>query len=126
MKYILLNEYKKPLYEVEIIVKSTDLGEYVEVKSNVDIILYSSKLLSLDKTLQRRFIEDMSVLCEIEDWVNNHFLPKLRKKLKQENSPNYLDTEYEKKLICIKVGTKVMETYAKYGLNYKDDISKGE
>ena len=96
MKYILLNEYKKPLYEVEIIVKSTDLGEYVEVKSNVDIILYSSKLLSLEKTLQRRFIEDMSVLCEIEDWVNNHFLPKLRKKLKQENSPNYLDTEYEK------------------------------
>ena len=126
MKYILLNEYKKPLYEVEIIIKSTDLGEYVEVKSNVDIILYSSKLLSLDKTLQRRFIEDMSVLCEIEDWVNNHFLLKLRKKLKQENSPNYLDSEYEKKLVCIKLGTKVMETAAKYGLNYKDDISKGE
>ena len=126
MKYILLNEYKKPLYEVEIIVKSTDLGEYVEVKSNVDIILYSSKLLSLEKTLQRRFIEDMSVLCGIEEWVNNHFLPKLRKKLKQENSSNYLDSEYEKKLTCIKVGTKVMETAAKYGLNYKDDISKGE
>ena len=67
MKYILLNEYKNTLYEVEIIIKSTDLGEYVEVKSNVDIILYSSKLLSLDKILQRRFIEDMSVLCEIED-----------------------------------------------------------
>ena len=80
MKYILLNEYKKPLYEVEIIVKSTDLGEYVEVKSNVDIILYSSKLLSLDKILQRRFIEDMSVLCKIEDWVNNHFLQKKKKK----------------------------------------------
>ena len=40
MKYILLNEYKKPLYEVEIIVKYTDIGEYVEVKYNVDIILY--------------------------------------------------------------------------------------
>ena len=126
MKYILLNEYKKPLYEVEIIIKSTDLGEYVEVKSNVDIILYSSKLLSLEKTLQRRFIEDMSVLCEIDDWVNNHFLPKLRKKLKQENSPNYLDTEYEKKITYSKVGLKVMETAAKYGLNYKEDISKGE
>ena len=126
MKYILLNEYKKPLYDVEIIIKSTDLGEYVEVKSNVDIILYSSKLLSLEKSLQRRFIEDMSVLSEIEDWVNNHFLPKLRKKLKQEKSPNYLDSEYEKKLTCIKIGTKVMEAAVKYGLNYKDDISKGE
>lgn len=126
MKFILLNEYKKPLYCVEIIIKSTSLDDYIEVKSNLNILLYSSKLLSLDKSLQRRFIEDISTLCEIKEWVNDHFLPKLRKKLKEENSQNYLEIDYEKKIICSKVALKVNETAVKYGLNFKEELSRGE
>jgi len=82
----------------------------IDMKSSVDIIFYSKRLLELDKNLQRRFIEDVHELLEIREWYFAYFI--------NDKKLNKVST-IEKKLEIIE--EELIEIYkrmaAKYGLN---------
>lgn len=122
MKFILLNEYKKPICNTNVFIQYTALDDIIMARSNINILLYSSKLLSLDRKTQRRFIEDINFLCELDNWTGEYYLPKIREKLKNDNPSLLFDNEYEIKELSKEIYNKYKEIAIKYGLEVKSEI----
>lgn len=86
----------------------------VLVESSVNIIFYSKILLSLNKKTQRRFIEDIYTLDELNDWYENHYVNS-----KAYNKCNGFQQVYDKVIREIK--SMYDDVASKYGLYVKDN-----
>ena len=84
------------------------------VESSVNIIFYSKILLSLNKKTQRRFIEDIYTLDELNDWYENHYVGS-----KAYNKCNGFQQIHDKVISEIK--SMYGDVASKYGLFVKDN-----
>lgn len=111
MKIFLKDDNDNDVCKTKVFIKDS---MSVELKSSVNILFYSKRLLELDKKLQRRFIEDINELLEIKEWYFEYVIHE-----KKLNKSDHID----KKLKVIE--TELTEIYkriaAKYGLSVKID-----
>ena len=84
----------------------------IDLKSSINILFYSKRLLELNKKLQRRFIEDINEIMEIRGWYFKYFL---------DNKHLPKETSAEEKFKIVE--SELIEIYkrisAKYGLVVK-------
>ena len=86
----------------------------VLVESSVNIIFYSKILLSLNKKTQRRFIEDIYTLDELNDWYENHYVNS-----KAYNKCNGFQQVYDK--VTREIKSMYDDVASKYGLLINDN-----
>lgn len=111
VKLFLKDENDNIICKTKILIKDSYT---VDVKSSVNIIFYSKRLLELDKKLQRRFIEDINELIEIKDWYLDYFV--------NSNKITRTSTMEEKmKLLEDELVDIYKNMAAKYGLTTKFD-----
>lgn len=111
MKVFLKDDNDNTICKTKITIKDS---LSLDIKSSVEILFYSKRLLELDKKLQRRFIEDIYELLEIKEWYFEYII--------RENKFNKSEG-INKKLEVVE--DELIEIYkrlaAKYGLSVKID-----
>ena len=87
-------------------------GTYsIGISNKIDILFYSIKLIDMDRRLQRRFIEDLTELNEIEPWYFSNVL------ISKDSNKYSIDQKFE---MIVKELTEIYENVAaKYGLEVK-------
>lgn len=114
MIIMLRDENNNTICETNVYLKNIDKKYFVEISSSVDIIFYSSKLLNMNKKIQRQFISDIYSLDELRGWYFEKFIhDKIIKNCR---------TEEEKKTLVISVIKEMYNDIAvKYGLTIIED-----
>lgn len=110
----LKDENNNTICETDVYLKKKDNKYFIEISSSVDIIFYSSKLLNMNKKLQRQFISDIYSLDELRGWYFEKFMhDKLIKNCHNEE---------EKKTLVISIIKELYNDVAvKYGLTIIED-----
>lgn len=117
----LLNENKKSIAATDIFKNVTENDDFIEIRCDVNIIHFSSKLLSLDKTMQRRFIEDMYFLSNLKGWYYEYYRTILRKKTRAEHPELLYNIDHELKETTNQIKNFYNDIAVKYGLTIKTD-----
>ena len=84
----------------------------IDLKSTINILFYSKRLLELNKKLQRRFIEDINEVMEIRGWYFKYFLDNKnlpKEKSKAEDKMKVVESELIEiyKRISVKYGLEI-------------------
>lgn len=110
----LKDENNNAICETEVYLKNIDNKYFVEISSSVNIIFYSSKLLNMNKKLQRQFISDIYSLNELRGWYFEKFMhDKLIKNCHNE--------EEKKRLVISVIKEMYKDVAVKYSLTINED-----